>query len=737
MRFHHQIIIILLLILSYSSVAYAKRDFSICKPFGDIAPQRPFVSTPVGEDYIRLFADQATVQEKIGTSTFSGDVWIQRAEQFLRTPVVIYDYNKEVVDAEGNFIFWDNRFVISGSKIRLYQENQGEMDNAHYWLLSRRARGHAEKIIRESKYVAKFERATYTTCAPNKEVWRLQASQLTLDEVKSKGTARHVTIHLLNIPFFYTPYLSFPLDDNPQSGLLAPHFGSSDETGIEFSLPYYFYLSPHYDATVTPRMMSRRGLLWKTEFRYLTQVTDGQLKWEYLPHDTSRGERRNSVVFKHSGQLKGPWSTDIDINYASDERFFEELGNNISVASITHLERRGDLRYSSKNWKGLLRLQTFQTLDAAPSSRPYQRVPQLVLKTAELEKNRRLNMDLQTEFVRFERDTNVIEGPIGDRVDIKSIFSFPWRTPGTFFVPKLSLLYTHYDLSHVGAGEKTTYKRSLFRFSTDTGLFLDRDINMFNRSFVQTLEPRLFYRYTPYRDQSDIPIFDTAKYDLSFLQLFREDSFNGPDRVDDGHQATIALTSRLLGTQTGIEHIRASVGQIYYFQDRRVTLPTQPIETDLSSNIIMELAAQFAKDWRASSTLRWNPHTRNTEHTVMQVRYHSDSEHILNMSYRLRDDSIEQLDTSFYWSLGRRWIMLGRWNYSLPSQKVLDTFAGIEYHSCCWAVRAIARRYLNSIEGDLYLTGLFLQFQLKGLGAIGKKTDSFLEEHIQGYYDHF
>jgi len=721
-RAHHQIIILLFFFCNTIST-YAEQQFALCKPFAKIAPPRPELPPPEG-DSVRLFADKGLVEEKLGTSTFSGDVLLQRADQILSTRIVAYDRNKDVVNADGDFIFWDNEFVISGNKMQLRPGNQGEMQEAKYWLLGRRARGHAEKIIKESKDIFHFEQGSYTTCAPDKEIWRLDANKLTLDAGKSKGTARHVFIRLLDIPVFYFPYLSFPLGDKRQSGFLAPSFGSSDEAGIEFSTPYYLNLAPHYDMTLTPRFMSRRGLLLKTEFRYLTQQTEGNLNVEYLPHDSSKGERRTSLSFKHKGYLTARWFSDIDFNYVSDERYFEELGNNLSMASITHLERRGDLNYYGNGWMGLGRLQTFQTLDLTTTP-PYQRLPQLFFKTILPQQNRNLNMEARAELVRFERET----APIGNRIDIQSIFSYPWRTWGTFMVPKLSLLYTHYNAA------STTHNRFLFRFSMDSGLFLERDAKLFDTDFVQTLEPRLFYRYIPFKDQSEIPIFDTARYDFSYYQLFREDNFNGVDRIDDGHQVTLGLSSRLL--HKGAERLQASLGQIYYFRDRRVTLPDEPVETDNSSTIVMELSAKFAKNWHGSSSIRWNPDIGNTELDVMRMRYQPDSKRVLNLSYRLRDDSLEQTDTSFHWVLSRRWNVLGRWNFSLPSRKTLEAFAGLEYKSCCWAVRWIGRRYLNDIEGENYLNGLFLQFQLKGLGGIGKKADAFLEESLPGYHDHF
>ncbi len=733
--------IILLLIVCQSLIAYANDEFDSCQSFADIAPQRPELPPPEG-DLIQIFADQAVVQEKQGSSIFSGNVLMQQADQILSTPIIEYNRNNEVIDAENKFTLWNNKFIMRGGKLQLRSDNQGEMSNAEYWLLQRRARGYARKIIKQSKNIVILKDSSYTTCASKKAFWRLNASTISLNEETSQGVANHVTLRLLDVPVLYFPYLSFPLGKNRQSGFLAPNFAISDETGTEFILPYYFNLAPHYDLLVTPRIMSRRGILFKNEFRYLTQTAEGNINAEYLPYDSSKGESRTLLGFQHQGMLTKRLSTDINVNYVSDNRYFEELGNNISTSSITHLERRGDISYAGNGWRGLGRVQMFQTIDPNSEARPYQRLPQIILETNLPEKNQQFNFSLGSEFVRFDRNIDAIEGPIGNRIHLTSSLSYPWRTSSSFIVPKLSLLYTHYDLENVdeeNQEETAKYDRFLYRFSADSGLFFERDLNFFKRDLVQTLEPRLFYRNTSYDDQSMLPIFDTARHDLSFYQLFREDSFNGVDRVDDNHQLTVAVTSRLFGTKTGLEHLRASIGQIYYFEDQQVALPTENLEEqnqNYSSNIIMELATQLNQSLRITSSFRWDPHTDDTEQSVLQMRYQTDSKNIFNFSYRLREDSIEQTDMSFHWALNSRWNVLGRWNVSLPDKKTLEVFSGLEYSSCCWAVRGIVRRYLNSDDNG-YLNAFFIQLHLKGLGGVGKKADTFLADSIPGFQDHF
>jgi LPS-assembly protein len=731
-RYGNYFILFILLSNSFAAIAEEKKEFALCKPFNKIAPPRPNIP-PLEDDLVHLSADQATVQEKLGISTFRGNVLMQRADQLLKTPVMVYDRQKQTIETEQAFTFWDKDYVIKGDKLQLRPENEGEMNNTQYWLLNRRARGDAKKLTKASQDKINLEQASYTTCDPKHEIWRLQADRVTLDTAKDQGTARDVSIRLLNTPVFYFPYFSFPLGDQRKSGFLVPRIGRSDQAGFEFSIPYYLNLAPHYDATITPHVMSRRGVLLNNEFRYLTQSSKGKLEVEYLPYDSILKEQRSSVAFKHTGQFNPRWITDINLNYVSDKQYFEELGTHINLMNLTHLEQRADLLYYGDGWVGLGRLQNFQTLDNNPYAHPYQRLPQFLFKTTLPEINRSLNIGIQAEAVRFDRETKIVDAPIGNRFDIQPSVSLPWRTPGTFIVPKLSLRYTTYNLDNVKESADSTPQRTLFTFSTDSGLFFDRDLKLGNSDLVQTLEPRLYYRYTPYKDQSDIPIFDSAEYDLSFLQLFRDNRYLGGDRVDDGHQLSLGVSSRFLDNRAGTEHLRASIGQTYYFRDRRVTLPNQEIETASTSSLVMELAAQLSQDLRATTTLYWDPDTQNTEHSVVRMRYQPARNNIFNFSYRLRDEILEQTDLSFHWALNPRWNLLGRYNYSLEDKMPLDTILGFEYNSCCWAVRLIGRRYLN-IDDSNHSDSIFLEFQLKGLGTIGQKADSFLEERIPGYH---
>lgn len=706
-----------------------------CRPMTEFSPDRPVLS-PIEDENIHLVADEGLILEKQGIATFTGNVLLQRFDQILQTDHLVYNRNTDEVTTKDNFTFWDKNYVIKGNQLHLAKNQQGDMQQATYWLLNWRGHGRADKIIQQNQYIINLENSTYTTCDPENIVWYIKAATTELNKSEGIGVSRDASLRLFDIPIFYTPYLSYPLNNQRKSGFLPPSIGNSDQVGAELSLPYYFNLNPSYDATLTTRLMSRRGVALKGQFRYLLDEHAGQWDAEYSPYDRSYGGSRASIALKHTGKLATHWATDINFNQVSDRRYFEDLGNTLSVASLSHLEQRADALYSGVGWNFLTRMQKFQTLDPNPAARPYYRLPQLLLKTALPVKNRQFNVAATAELVRFDRDTDIIPSPVGNRLDVNTIFSYPYRTAGTFIIPKLSLRHTQYQLDNQDATVKDSLSRSLFTISLDSGLFFERDVHWFDNNLLQTLEPRIFYRYTPRRTQTDIPIFDTAEYDLSFNQLFRDNRFSGADRVDDGHQVTFALTSRLAQQHDGTELLRASIGQIYYLSDLTVNLPNQPVETNNSSSIVTELASQYHA-WQAQATWRWNPHAGDTEYSALRLRYHPDSEHIINFGYRLRKNSLEQTDISFYYPLHPQWRMLGRWNYSLQDHKDVEILAGLEYESCCWAIRTMFRRYINPLTDRSYSNGIFLEFEFKGLGSVGKKAKDLLYESIPGFRDKF
>ena len=719
----------------------AESAWSLCgAPFA--GPAVPASEADTGDaQTVHISADEADLDDE-NVSTLVGNVHLQRGAQHIAADRVVYNRGTDEVDARGNVRFWDEGLFVSGEHAFVsVGEDRAELDRAEFLLLDAHGRGEAERIIVHGEELVLVERARYTTCNPDGEAWVLEASDIELNRATDVGAARNVWVRFQRVPIFYSPFLTFPLGDERKSGFLPPKVRVSGSSGLELSVPYYLNLAPNRDATIAARAMSDRGVQAQGEYRYLMRWGEGQLSGEYLPNDRRFGDHRASARVRHYGSFAPRWSTDIDASWVSDDDYLEDLGTNLGIASRTHLERRGDVLYSAPWWWARGRVQDYQTLDDTLGlvDRPYESLPQLFAATALVERNRRLNFAAHAEFVRFERDASVT----GNRVDLRPSVRYPMRTPASFLVPEVAARFTQYDLSGTAPGADDSPARVIPTFSLDGGLFFERDLHLGGRSLIQTLEPRAYYLFTPFDRQADQPIFDTGQYSFDFAQLFRADRFSGADRVGDANQVTVALTSRLLSPDGGQELVRASVGQIRFLRDRKVTLPELDRETDSSSDLVAEVGVSAFSPWRLLAGIQWDTTETRTNKSSLSLRYQPGPRRVINAAYRFvrearftEQSSIEQADLSLAWPLWRNWRVVGRWNYALAEATTLESFAGLEYDSCCWALRTLVRRYLSSDGGD-HTNAFFLQLELKGLTGIGRDTVDFLERSIPGYENEF
>ena len=713
-----------------------------CQTLESHIPSIPHFDQKITEGQFKLDADDATIQvlpahpenqaDSLTRYTFQGDVLLKDSRKTLKAENLTYDSSSGQIDAAGKVTLWDPAYVIQGQQAHLKTDKTGIITNTRYWLREQQAQGKAGSIIRHNEKVLTLNDSIYTGCDLKKPDWHLESQNIELNFETEMGTARDVKFYLRDIPVFYSPYLSFPLNDKRKSGLLIPKIGNSNALGVDISVPYYWNIAPNYDMTLTPRLMSRRGVSLGTEMRYLFSDHQGKFNWEYLPSDRVRNENRHLLKVQHQSRFKH-LNLSLYYNEVSDDRYFEDLGSSLDISSTTHLEQRLDLLHKGRGYYLLARAQRFQTLSLDPKSRPYQRLPQILFETQLPEQHQKLHYRLRTEYVHFDRDIGDPSDPTGQRLDLIGELAYPQRWAAGFVIPKLSLRYTQYRTQ-----DRETQSRSTPTFSMDAGLFFDRSINLNwlgSKQFTQTLEPRIYYVYTPYRDQSQMPIYDSAAYDFSFTGLFRANRYSGADRVGDENRLTLALTSRLMAQDTGTEALRLSVGQVYYFEDRQVTIDTEPLPSNSNrSHIIAEVDAKITPHLSVAQTVQWDHENAEIQQSISHVRYRSDKKHLINLSYRNRNNTLKQTDVAWHWPLKNHWQITGRWNYSLEYNNSLETFIGLGYESCCWSGRLVARRYLNNVQGD-YSNGLFLQFEFKGLGGVGRKTERFLSESITGFSD--
>ena len=596
-------------------------------------------------------------------------------------------------------------------------------------------RGHAERLLFQGPDLYRIERANYTTCGPGNDDWFIRARELDIDKSRDVGVARGASIVFLDHTIFYTPYISFPLHEQRKTGLLTPHYGSSTSTGAEFTAPYYFNLAPNRDLTLYPRMMSKRGFQLGSEFRYLDASYNGEARAEYLPDDRQSRENRYGYFFKHAHTLANGWAGAINVNRVSDDRYFADLSTLVAVTSRTTLPNEFILARSgiwgdagSYAFTALAqRWQTLQTDPLAPITPPYNRMPQLTFSAFRQEVLGG-DVDLFSSYVDFDHPSLVN----GKRALAYPSFSLPLQTSSAYLIPKVGVHVTRYllDPNSEGLQEQT---RTLPIVSSDAGLVFERDTKFTGMPFIQTLEPKLFYVYIPFRDQSRLPNFESGVQDISFATMFTENQFSGNDRINDANQVTFGVTSRLIHPDSGIERLRVALAQRYYFSGQRVTLPGVPPRPDhsASSDLLAALSGTILPRWTADAGWQYDTDRSQTQKFNVATRYQPAQGKVLNLAYRSTVDLIKQTDISAQWPIGSNWSAIGRWNWSIRDRRTLEALAGVEYDGGCWAFRAVGHRFVTSLNA--VNTSIFLQLELNGVSCIGSNPTDVLRRNVGGY----
>jgi LPS-assembly protein len=708
-----------------------ENPWSLCPPVATTTLPLPADAT-ASDTQIHLAGDTAEVGDET-LYTLQGNAVVTYGTRQVNADTLIYDQEGGTIDASGDLHYRQPDLALTATRARLYpDEDRGELHNVDYVLPDRHGRGTATVVNLDGKQRQHLEQASFTTC-PRGETpdWELSASRLDLDEEEGMGVAHHARLALKDVPVLYTPYISFPIDDRRRTGFLIPKIGTSEETGFDLSVPYYLNLAPNYDATLTPRYMSDRGLQMGGEFRYLHRHNSGQLSGEYLPSDNRYDNRnRHLVAFEHNGNPFPRLTTSIDAADVSDKDYFEDLGGDLVNSSRVALKREADVVYHGNRWRLDTRVLDFQTVDPTipAADRPYKELPRIRLNAAPDWHLAGLRFSMDSEATEFKKDQAVT----GRRVDLLPRISLPVERAAYYIKPTVGLRHTLYRLDDTEPGDPDDPERTTAIASLDSGLFFDRNARWGSTDYIQTLEPRLFYLFVPNKDQNDIPVFDTGTFEFNFWQLFLENRFSGPDRMGDANQVAVAMTTRLLDPATGVQRLSASLGELVYFRDRKVTLPDEPVQSDNSSAIIGEVDVTFSPRWRSRAEFQWNPGETHTDVGNVLLQYRADKRQLANLSYRYRRQVLNQTDVSFLYPLGQAWHVVGRWNYSIKNRRTLETLGGVGYESCCWNLQVVGRSYVNNKNGGR-TTGIYLQAELKGLTGVGSQVDSVLEHGILDY----
>ncbi len=695
------------------------------------SPQHPFRANltpkraPVDREPTYVSAQQ--IQSlRTGISELTGEVELMRGDQRIYADHVVYDETTDTAEAEDRVTLKnDAGDSYQTGKLHLQLGSRiGYAAASAYTLAEGRARGGAERIEFLGRDRTRLTNARYTTCRIGQDDWFLKARDLELDHAEEVGTARGTSVRFFRVPIFYFPYLTFPISDRRRSGFLTPQFGRSDESGTAVATPYYFNLAPNYDDTLTPRILSRRGIQLQNEFRYLGHQSLGRLDVEFLPKDDVTGDDRSAWKIVHTNAFTPRWSASIDARRVSDDNYLNDFGDHLAITSQSVLRQTGEIRYRGPVWNFATRASNFQTVDPTitTANQPYARLPQLLLWVNPPGVANRPAYHFESELTNFDRDGSIT----GTRLTLDPAVSIPFRGSYGFVIPKVGAHYASYNLSGSVTGNRRP-SLGLGSFSLDNGLYFERTTSFGARRYVQTLEPRLFYLYVPYKNQDDLPKFDTSIPDFSFLNLFRENRFVGGDRIGDANQVTLGLTSRFVDEADGIERLRASIGEIYYLADRRVNIPAGAIAGN-TSDIAAELTAWLLGNWHARAGVQWNRDQHRSQKGNLFLQYNPARRKIINLGYRFIRDEIRQVDVSTEWPLGGRWSARARSLYSLRDDENIESYAGIEYNACCWAVRVFARQRLSETRGQV--NGIMFELELAGLSKLGSAPQSPLKQSL-------
>jgi len=690
--------------------------------------------------------------------TLEGKAQIRQLDLFVHAQRIRYDAQTTDFEASGPVTYQDRSLLLSATGARGNTELETcTLDEVRYQLIEARGNGMAQVAIMENADQARLKGATYSTCNPSRQQWAFAARELELDRATGIGRARDVTLRIRNVPVLWFPYLRFPLDERRESGLLYPLLAYSNRRGFDYGQPWYFNLAPNYDATLTPRLMTERGLMLGGEFRYLTEHSKGELHAELLADDRGAAEERREYgtavpsrrwwyQWQDYTQLGSNWSAVVDLNRVSDARYFEDFGRGLYSSAISLLPASAYLRGEGGWWRATFGGDQYQVTDPtlADNYEPYRRLPRATLN---LDRNFGPMLEglLDAEFVAFDKD----HGITGQRLDLYPHLDLPLEAAGYFIRPSLGYRYTSYSLDDLAASGNALVTRRHPRrgvpiLSVDAGLVFERQLRFGAAAWTQTLEPRAFYLRVPYRNQDELPIFDTQEVPFTFGQMFRSNRYVGADRQMDANNLTLALTTRVLEDASGAERVAASIGQIRYFDAQRVQMPGVPATDFGGSAWAGEIDLHLSKRWRLVLAQQWNPNSHRTDLSTLGLQTRFGDGGVANFSYRFRRDFLEQIDLSAAIPLADGWRLIGRENYALNNPlaqpgdprgrkgRTLESFLGVEHDTCCVTWRVLARHWVRNAQGKAD-NALYLEIELKGLGSVGQQTDSFLRRAILGY----
>lgn len=705
-----------------------------------------------------IYGDTISGRPDVNTK-IEGHAEMRRAGTVIRADKLEYDIVEDKAKATDNVRLNRMGDVYEGTLLDLKVDSfTGFLEKPRYQFLKTEGQGEGERVDFLDDKHAIIQNASYSTCrrypGPSwMPDWVLKAASMNIDTEEDVGQATDATLRFksVSVPL---PAISFPLSSKRKSGWLPPTYETDNINGVVLSAPYYVNLAPNRDATLYPAISTKRGLSLGAEFRYLENNYSGQVRADVLPADPLRDSTRWGVAGKQTMVYTtgmGRVGLNLDLNRVSDDNYWRDFPRGTTSLTQRLLETSAGLTLDSENISLGLRTSKWQTLRdiAAPIVPPYDRLPQL---TARYTKNNLAGFDIAMsgDATRFVSDSTLTKQPNVNRAILNAQVSRPFVTPGWFFTPKIQVNASSYAFDAALSNGLKSANRTLPTFSLDGGLVFERDTTLFGRAVTQTLEPRAFYTYTPYRDQSLIPLYDTSANDFGFASIYLENPFSGGDRIADNNLLTLGATSRFLDPNTGSELAKFAMAQRLRLKDQRVNLPGISATTDRFSDFLLGAAVNVSPNWSVDTTQQYNPDSSRVIRSTIGARYSPSNYRVFNIAYRLQKGSSEQIDLGWQWPLndilgdygqelgaGRgqgdgRWYSVGRLNFSMTDRKFVDSVVGFEYDAGCWLGRVVIENLARS-DATSGKRALF-QLELVGFARLGQAgTLSALKNNIPRY----
>ena len=722
----------------------------------------PLLQPPVRGEASRklpIILRAKTVSGRADLDTIAeGDAEFRRGGMVIRADRLSYDQPEDLAVANGSVRISRDGNIFTGPELQLHvQRFEGFFLKPTYHFNRTQAGGAAARVdfIDEQRAVATD--ATYTSCPADGSggpAWVLTTDRVNFDFASNTGVAEGGVLRFYGVPILGAPRLSFPLTDERKSGWLPPSFGLDTKSGLQVSIPYYWNIAPNRDATFTPEISTRRGPSLASEFRYLEPGYNGVAKLDLLPYDRATGTTRYALSGAHDSDFGNELLLKMRLLRVSDNNYWKDFPGDVTSLTPRLLATDFNLARPFGDWSTYLRVQRWQVLQTDDVTTrieaPYERTPQIGARYAG-RVGAGFEIGFEGEFNRFTNptDASLSARATGLRVHALGSISRPYVTPGWSFTPKVSFNAASYSLDQNGSTIGTSPSRLIPTMSLDSAWVFERDTSFFGRNVRQTLEPRLLYVNTPFKDQTGLPNFDATAKDFNFDSIFTENAFSGVDRVSDAHQITAGVTTRVLDPESGAELVRLGVAQRYLLRDQLVTPDGVPLTQRLSDLLLLG-STTLIPAWTVEGSVQYSPDNSRVTRSVASVRYSPGPFRTVSATYRLTRGLSEQVELGWQWpiygptplesraassggsgSCTGSWYGVGRINYSTLERRITDAIAGIEYDAGCWIGRIVASRQSTGLSEAT--TRLLLQLELVGLSRLGSNPLQSLKDNIPGY----